>query len=56
MPNGEQMNPVLFHLKGVNDPVVANASSNACALAHFLKRATNCIALVKAKRFDPFNR
>ena len=27
MPDGEQMNPVLFHLKGVNDSVVTNASS-----------------------------
>ena len=27
MPDGEQMNPVLFHLEGVNDAVVANAGS-----------------------------
>src|SRR4029453_8192568 len=27
MPDGEQMNSVLFHLEGINDPVVANASS-----------------------------
>src|SRR5207248_7115525 len=27
MPDGEHMNPVLFHLEGVNDAVVANASS-----------------------------
>jgi hypothetical protein len=25
MPDGQQMNPVLFHLKSINDPVVANA-------------------------------
>ena len=27
MPNGQQMNPVLLHVEGVNDPTVANASS-----------------------------
>ena len=27
MPDGEQMNPVLLHVEGVNDPIVANASS-----------------------------
>jgi len=27
MPAGEQMNPVLFHVEGVNDSVVTNASS-----------------------------
>src|SRR6266567_1396358 len=27
MPDGEQMNPVLLRVEGVNDPIVANASS-----------------------------
>ena len=27
MPNGEQMNPVLLRVEGVNDPIVANASA-----------------------------
>ncbi len=27
MPDGEQMNPVLLHVEGVNDPIIANASS-----------------------------
>jgi hypothetical protein len=37
MADGEQVNPVLLHVEGVNDPIVANASSNACALAHLSK-------------------
>ena len=27
MPDGEQVDPVLPHVEGVNDPIVANASS-----------------------------
>jgi hypothetical protein len=27
MPNSEEMNPVLLRVEGVNDPIVANASS-----------------------------
>jgi hypothetical protein len=27
MADGEQVNPVLLHVEGVNDPIVANASS-----------------------------
>jgi hypothetical protein len=27
MPDGEQMNPVLLYVEGVNDPIVANAIS-----------------------------
>jgi hypothetical protein len=27
MPDGKQMNPVLLHVEGVNDPILANASS-----------------------------
>ena len=49
MPDGEQMNPVLFHPEGVNDPVVAHASSNACVLAHLNKRATNSHSLGEGK-------
>ena len=49
MPDGEQMNPVLFHLKGVNDSVVTNASTNACALAHLLKRGDKLHSLGEGK-------
>jgi hypothetical protein len=38
MPDGEQMNPFLLHVESVNDPIVAHASSNACALAHLNKK------------------
>jgi hypothetical protein len=33
MPDGEQMNPILLHVEGVNDPVVANASENGSILS-----------------------
>jgi hypothetical protein len=50
MPKGEEINPVLLRVECINNPIIADACTNACALAHFLKRATSCIALVKAKR------
>ena len=43
MPDGEQMNPVLFHLEGVNDPVVANASS----------KTIRALQPMMWKRFEP---
>jgi hypothetical protein len=37
MPDREEMDPVLLQVESVNDPILANASSNACALAHLSK-------------------
>ena len=43
MPDGEQMNPVLFHLKRINDSIVANAST----------KTIRSLQAMMLKRFEP---